>query len=65
MARINSKPRLRFKTEWGRGRGIHMRRARVKAVVGVARNRKWDEWEGRTGSLVKSFNPSAIGWRRP
>lgn len=62
---MNSKPRLRFKMEWGRGKGIHMSRARVKAVAGVIRKRKCDEWDGRIGSLVKSFNPSAIGCRRP
>lgn len=65
MARINRRPRLRFRIECGRGRGIHMRRARVRAVVGVTRNRKWEECDGRIGSLVKSFSPSAIGWRRP
>lgn len=65
MARINSKPRLRLRIECGRGRGIHMSKARVRAAVGVVRNRNWEEKEGRTGSLVNSLSPSAMGCRRP
>lgn len=33
--------------------------------MGVARNRKGEEVEGRTGSLIKSFTPSEIGCSRP
>lgn len=36
-------------------------RARVRAKVGVARKRNGAEVEGRTGSLMNSFTPSAIG----
>lgn len=40
-------------------------RAIVRASIGVKRNRTGEEVEGRTGSLINSFNPSAIGWRSP
>lgn len=40
-------------------------RARVKASIGASRNRTGDEVEGRTGSLMNSLTPSAIGWRSP
>lgn len=65
MAKIKSRPRFKLRIEWGRGRGIHIKRARVRAAVGVARKRNWEEKEGRTGSLVNSLSPSAIGCRRP
>lgn len=42
-----------------------MSRARVRAVVGAARNRNGEDADGRIGSLINSFRPSAIGWRRP
>ena len=35
--------------------------ARVSAKIGVARNRKGEEVEGRMGSLIKSLTPSAMG----
>lgn len=65
MAKIKSIPRFRLKIEWGRGNGIHISRARVRAVVGAAKKRNWEEKEGRSGSLVNSLSPSAMGWRRP
>jgi len=33
----------------------------VRASVGVAKNKNGDEVEGRTGSLINSLTPSAIG----
>ena len=45
--------------------GAQRVRARVRASMGAARNRMGEEVEGRTGSLVKSLRPSAIGWRSP
>ena len=45
--------------------GAQRVRAKVSARIGVARNRKGEEVEGRIGSLIKSFTPSAMGWRRP
>lgn len=47
------------------GIGDHRVSASVRAKIGVAKNRKGEEVEGRTGSLIKSFTPSAMGWRRP
>lgn len=49
----------------GIGSGIQIINAKVRAIVGIIRNKVWEDVEGRTGSLIKSFNPSAIGWRRP
>lgn len=64
-AKINSILRFRSVTGCGIGRGAHNVRASVRASVGVAKNKKGEEVEGRTGSLINSFTPSAIGWRRP
>lgn len=47
------------------GRGAHSVMARVSARIGVARKRKGDEVEGRTGSLINNLTPSAIGCSRP
>lgn len=47
--------------EWGKGRGIHIRRARVNARVGVAKNKNGEDVDGRMGSLIKSLMPSAMG----
>lgn len=41
--------------------GAHSISARVSARIGAAKNRNGDEVEGRTGSLIKSLSPSAIG----
>lgn len=61
IAKINNRPKLRLIIEWGSGSGIHISRAKVKAVVGAARNKNGEDADGRTGSLIKSFKPSAIG----
>lgn len=61
MAKINSMLRFMSVTGWGRGRGAHRVRASVRASVGVAKNKKGEDVEGRTGSLMNSFTPSAIG----
>lgn len=58
-------PRLRSAIGKGRGIGVQRVSARVRASIGVKRKRTGEEVEGRTGSFKKSFNPSAIGWRRP
>lgn len=58
-------PRLRSANEQGRGRGAQRVRAKVRASIGVARKRRGEEVKGRMGSFINSFNPSAIGWRRP
>ena len=45
--------------------GAHNVRARVSASIGVAKKRTGEEVEGRTGSLMNSFTPSAMGCRSP
>lgn len=40
-------------------------RANVRVSMGARRKRIGEEVEGRTGSLMKSLTPSAIGWRSP
>lgn len=58
-------PRFRSVTGYGRGIGAQRVSASVKASIGASRNNTGEEVEGRTGSLMNSFTPSAIGWRRP
>lgn len=43
------------------GMGAQRVRASVKASIGVAKKRNGEAVEGRIGSLIKSFTPSAIG----
>lgn len=64
-ARINRIPRFRSITGWGIGIGAHSVIASVKANIGVARNRNGEDVEGRTGSLINSFTPSAMGCSSP
>lgn len=40
-------------------------RARARAMVGATINKMGDAFDGRIGSLINSFTPSAIGCRRP
>lgn len=49
----------------GRGSGVQMVIARRRANIGVIINRYGDEVEGRIGSLMNSFTPSATGCKRP
>lgn len=58
---MNKMPRLRSTIGYGRGRGAQSIIARVRASIGVRRKRTGEDVEGRTGSLIKSFTPSAIG----
>lgn len=58
-------PRFKSITGYGRGIGAHKVRARVRASIGAKRKRTGEEVDGRTGSLMKSLTPSAIGWRSP
>ena len=41
--------------------GAHRVRAKVSASMGVRRKRTGEEVDGRTGSLIKSLTPSAMG----
>lgn len=65
MAKIKRSPR--FKSAIGKGSGIGAQRVRasVRAIIGASKNRMGEEVDGRTGSFMKSFSPSAIGCRRP
>lgn len=65
MARRNKRPRFRSVRENGSGSGIQMVRARRRANMGVIMNRNGEEVEGRIGSLMNSFTPSAMGCRSP
>ena len=65
IASRNSRPRLRSAKENGRGKGVQMEIARSRASIGVAMNRMGEDVEGRMGSLINSFTPSARGCRRP
>lgn len=47
------------------GMGAHSVRASVKARIGARRNRMGEAVEGRTGSLMKSLTPSAMGCKSP
>lgn len=58
-------PRFKSVAGYGRGMGAQRVKARVRASIGVRRNKVGEEVEGRTGSLIKSFKPSAIGCRSP
>lgn len=64
-ARINSMPRFMSVTGFGIGIGAHSIRARVRARMGAVRKRTGEEVDGRIGSLIKSFTPSAIGCSKP
>lgn len=61
MARINRMPRFRSAMGKGRGMGVHSVKAKIKAMAGARRNKIGEAVEGRTGSFVKSFRPSAMG----
>lgn len=45
--------------------GAQRVRASVSASMGARRKSTGEEVDGRTGSLIKSFTPSAMGCRRP
>lgn len=65
MASINRMLRFMLIRGCGMGRGTHIVRARVRARIGAMMNMVMDDVSGRSGSLMKSFRASAIGWRRP
>jgi len=64
-ARRKRTPRLRSRIGEGRGIGAQRTKASVRASMGAAKNKMGEEVEGRTGSLINSLTPSAIGWSRP
>lgn len=60
-ARMNRIPRFRSTTGYGIGIGAQRVIANVRASIGVSRNSSGEDVDGRTGSLINSFTPSAIG----
>lgn len=65
MAIMNSSPRFRSASENGSGSGVQMEIASRSASIGVAMNMIGDDVDGRIGSLMNSFTPSARGCRSP
>lgn len=65
MARRKRRPRFRSVREKGRGRGIQIVIAKRRASIGVIMKRKGEEVDGRIGSLINSFTPSATGCSSP
>lgn len=65
MARRKRRPRFRSAREKGSGRGVQIVIARRRASIGVVVKRSGEEVDGRMGSLMNSFTPSATGCRRP
>lgn len=61
IASKNSTPRFKSARENGMGKGVQIEIARRRASIGVEMNRMGEEVDGRTGSLIKSFTPSAKG----
>lgn len=51
--------------EKGIGIGAQIIRAKARAKIGEIVNNCCEEVEGRTGSLINNFIPSAKGWKRP
>lgn len=47
------------------GMGAHRVMASVSASMGAARKRNGDEVDGRIGSLINNFTPSAMGCSSP
>lgn len=64
-ARINRIPKFRSTTGYGIGIGAHRVSAKVRARIGAIVNKRGEEVEGRIGSLINSFSPSAMGCRSP
>lgn len=65
IANRKSRPRLRSARENGRGSGVQMEIARSRARIGVTMNKVGEDVDGRMGSLMNSFTPSARGCRSP
>lgn len=61
IARINRIPRFISENAVGMGNGVHIIIASAKAIVGASKKRICDDVDGRMGSLINSFTPSAIG----
>ena len=58
-------PRFRSARENGIGSGVQIEIARRRASMGVVMNITGEDVDGRIGSLMNSFTPSAKGCSRP
>ena len=65
MARRKRRPRFRSARENGRGRGAQIVIASRRASMGVMIKRNGEAVDGRMGSLMNSFTPSATGCNSP
>lgn len=65
MAKRKRRPKFRSARGNGRGRGVQIVIASSRARIGVVMKRRGEEVDGRIGSLMKSFTPSAAGCKRP
>lgn len=65
IASMNRMPRFSSVMEYGIGMGLQINMAIIRASRGAKISSSGEEWEGRIGSLIKSFTPSDTGWRRP
>lgn len=65
IANMNSSPRFRSARGNGIGSGVQIEIARRRASIGVVINRIGEDVDGRIGSLMNSFTPSATGCSSP
>jgi len=65
IARRKRRPKFRSVRVNGRGRGAQIVIASRRASMGVIINRNGEEVDGRIGSLMNSFTPSATGCNSP
>lgn len=65
MDRIINRPKLKFSSGFGIGRGVQISSANNSARVGMRINSVVEEVVGCRGSFKNNFTPSAIGWSKP
>lgn len=65
IAMMNIRPRFMLANAVGMGSGAHEISDRDRAIIGDRVNRMGEDIVGLVVSLMMSFRPSAIGWRRP
>ena len=65
MASRKRRPKFRSARGKGRGRGVQIVIAKRRASMGVMMKRRGEEVDGRIGSLISNFTPSATGCNRP
>lgn len=65
MAKRKRRPKFRSARGKGKGSGVQIVIAKRRASMGVMMKRTGEEVEGRIGSLINSFTPSATGCSSP